>query len=439
MKKNLVFLMLLTLCFSVGGMLFASGSKDTQSKTTVRILTRYSNPDNVREKYFMDLVDQFKQENPDIDLQDISISDENSRDVKFKTAISSGDPIEVFNFLGYAANLDYVKNGVITDISDLITANPDWTANYTDSLFGPVTYTAYGMDGIYGLPTTPYGVCMFYNKAVFDRLGLSIPETWEEIEAVSPKLIAAGITPMAFGAKDNYRGGHFFTALSMKTYGSDLKNKLISGEEKWNGAKAVALIDYMKKLYDTGVFGKNNLAYTADGELAKLESGECAMIFSGSWNIGTINRFSNANDIVSKGFPYWASSPELKDMWMGGPDDFMSISSKPGDPDYEATVRVLRFFSSQDYWKGLYEAQEGAGTYPVKFDKTIEADRLTTEFNSYYNAATDMIGEIEQYDVMSSLMDIVRTELQTIFSGDSAQAIGNRIQHEVDIWRAANK
>ncbi|HCT89926.1 MAG TPA: sugar ABC transporter substrate-binding protein [Lachnospiraceae bacterium] len=407
-------------------------------KVKVRILTRYSNPDSVRERYFMDMVAKFQEENPDIELEDVSISDENSRDTLFKTSVASGDPIEVFNFLGYAANLDYVSNGVVTDISSLIEEDPAWTEKYIDALFAPVDYSAYGVEGTYGLPTAPYGVCCFYNKAIFDELNMELPETWEAIEAAAPKLIEAGYIPMAFGAKDNYRAGHFLTALSMKYYGDQLKNDLIAGDKAWNGAETLGLIEKMQAWQEAGIFGDNNLAYDANGELAKLENKEAAIIFSGSWNIATINEFANAGDIVCKGFPYFEEKPEFKDEWMGGPDDFMAISSKPGDPDYDATVRVLKYFTSQEYYEGMYEAQSGAGTYPVKFDETIEADALTTQFNEYYNKATNMIGEIEQFSPMTSLMDVVRTEVTTIFSGDKAQDIADRIQGEVDAYGAGS-
>lgn len=412
--------------------------KTSKDAVKVRILTRYSNPDSVREKYFMDMVAKFQEENPDIILDDVSISDEESHDTLFKTSVAAGDPIEVFNFLGYAANLDYVKNGVLTDLSGIMKEDPAWTEKYINALFAPVNYSAYGVEGIYGLPTAPYGVCCFYNKAIFDKLSLAMPETWEDIEKVAPTLIENGYIPMAFGAKDNYRAGHFLTALSMKYYGDKLKDNLISGDTAWNGPDTVALLDMLQKWYEEGIFGSNNLAYDANGELAKLESGEAAIIFSGSWNIATINGFDNASDIVCKGFPSFAAKPELKDEWMGGPDDFMSLTAKPGDDNYDASVKVLKFFTSQDYWKGLYEVQQGGGTFPVTFDEVIQADPITTEFNEYYSKATNMIGEIEQFSPMTSLMDLVRTEVTTIFAGDSAQEIADRLQSEVDNYNASN-
>lgn len=442
MKRLLSLLLALALCAafftscsdsSNGG--DGGGSGD---QITVRILTRNSNPDNVREKYFMDMVEKFNEENPDIHLEDVSISDEEAHDTLFKTSVASGDPIEVFDFLGYAANLDYVANGVVADLSALMEEDPDWTAQYIDSLFSPVDYSDYGVEGIYGIPTSPYGVCCFYNKSVFDSLGLELPESWEQIEAVAPTLIENGYIPMAFGAKDNYRAGHFFTALSMKYYGDTLKNDLISGETKWNDSETVELAAMMQKWYEDGIFGSNNLSYDANGELAKLESGEAAIIFSGSWNIATINTFSNVGDIVCMGFPYFESKPEYKDEWMGGPDNFFSITSQPGDEDYDATVRVLKYFTSYDYLKGLYELQEGAGTYPVTFTETIEADPLTNGFNEDYSVATNMIGEIEQYSTMTSLMDVVRNGFTTLFAGNTAQAVCDEVQSAVDTYNSSN-
>ena len=73
----------------------------------------------------------------------------------------------------------------------------------------------------------------------------------------------------------------------------------------------------------------------------------------------------------------------------------------------------------------------------MKFDQVIEADPLTTQFNEYYNNAANMIGEIEQFSPMTSLMDTVRTEVTTIFADDKAQDIADRIQEAVDAYQAA--
>ena len=48
-----------------------------------------------------------------------------------------------------------------------------------------------------------------------------------------------------------------------------------------------------------------------------------------------------------------------------------------------------------------------------------------------------MIGEIEQFSPMTSLMDTVRTEVTTIFADDKAQDIADRIQEAVDAYQAA--
>ena len=408
-------------------------------KVTIRILTRSSNPDNPTDKVFIEALKQFQTDNPDITLQDLSVSDEGAHDTKFKTSIAAGTPIEVFDFLGYPANLDYVKNGVVTDITKVLEDDKAWSGPYNkQSMFDPVKYDNFGIKGIYGVPVTPYGVGMYYNKKIFDDLGLSVPVTWEEVIAAAPKLIEKGITPVPIGEKDTYRAGHFLTALAMKKYGPQLKDDLISGKEKWNGDSMLGLIQYIQDLYDKGIFGKDNLSYNGDGESSMLEKGKAAMMFQGTWTISTINAFSNVADITVKGFPYLKDYPQYKDMWMGGPSGFLSMSVKPGDEKFDAAVKVLKYFTSVDYFVKIRDASKGGGVYALAMPPSSQSDRITTEFNTAFNASTNMIGEIEQYSMMAPLMDTVRNEVQTIFSGDNAKAIADRIQKQVDTYNANN-
>ena len=56
-----------------------------------------------------------------------------------------------------------------------------------------------------------YGVAPFFaiagvfvNEGIFERLGLSVPTTIDEMEQVADKLLAAGIQPFALGARDKW-------------------------------------------------------------------------------------------------------------------------------------------------------------------------------------------------------------------------------------------
>ncbi|MBO9607092.1 MAG: carbohydrate ABC transporter substrate-binding protein [Paenibacillaceae bacterium] len=55
------------------------------------------------------------------------------------------------------------------------------------------------------LPTQAVHIMWFYNKDIFDKLGLKPPKTWDELVSVSEKIKASGVTPIAtqFGWKLN--------------------------------------------------------------------------------------------------------------------------------------------------------------------------------------------------------------------------------------------
>ena len=67
MKRNIIVAMVCVMLLSIMPVM-AGGSNESSSssdgKTVVRILTRFSNPGNPREKYFQDMVAKFNEENP---------------------------------------------------------------------------------------------------------------------------------------------------------------------------------------------------------------------------------------------------------------------------------------------------------------------------------------------------------------------------------------
>lgn len=69
-----------------------------------------------------------------------------------------------------------------------------WIGNVNESY-----RKAAGVDGkTYGVPTAPSNVGgVFYNKKVFEKYGISIPETWDQFLSVCEKLKQAGVTPVA--------------------------------------------------------------------------------------------------------------------------------------------------------------------------------------------------------------------------------------------------
>ena len=67
---------------------------------------------------------------------------------------------------------------------------------------------------------------LWYNKKVFDKVGVKPPTSWDEFNAVSDKLLAAGVTPLAIGGQ-NWQEADIFENLVLGLGGPDFYKKAI--------------------------------------------------------------------------------------------------------------------------------------------------------------------------------------------------------------------
>ncbi|MFC9561319.1 ABC transporter substrate-binding protein [Agromyces sp. NPDC056965] len=138
----------------------------------------------------------------------------------------------------------------------------------------------------YAVPLATQTLQMFYNKQIFEEQGLEVPTTWDEFIEVQEKLLAAGITPMALGAKDDWILPIFADIVGSARYGgSEFEEKVLSGETDFNDPDYVAslgIITEMEKYLTPDVVG---VSYT-DSQI-QFSSGQAAQFPGGSFEIAT--------------------------------------------------------------------------------------------------------------------------------------------------------
>ncbi|NLP83237.1 extracellular solute-binding protein [Microbacterium sp. CFH 90308] len=138
----------------------------------------------------------------------------------------------------------------------------------------------------YAVPLATQTLQMFYNKQIFEEQGLEVPTTWEEFIDVNEKLLAAGITPMALGAKDDWILPIFADIIGSARYGgSEFEQRVLSGETDFTDPDYVAsleLITDVQKYLTPDVVG---VSYT-DSQI-QFSSGQAAQFPGGSFEIAT--------------------------------------------------------------------------------------------------------------------------------------------------------
>ncbi len=129
---------------------------------------------------------------------------------------AAGDQPDIALGVGMEIPADYAMRGAVADLSEM--------EGFEEVLqrFNPGVMRSYVYDGgVYGLPETQSFMVMFYRTDVLDRLGLSPPDTWDDLINMLPTLQENGMD-IYYPAKEfvtpfYQRGAEFFTQDGMET------------------------------------------------------------------------------------------------------------------------------------------------------------------------------------------------------------------------------
>jgi raffinose/stachyose/melibiose transport system substrate-binding protein len=397
-------------------------------KVKIRILTRLAS-DQPNAVAFRDRVKQFQVENPNIEVEDLSIEDETSFGNKFKTSVANGDVPEIFANYGGAAFETYSQNGVAADLTEAMNADKPWADGFLSGMLENWRFA--DLKGTFGVPYEFYAVGVFYNKEIFAKVGVQVPKTIKEFEEVSKKLKAAGYVPMALGEKDAWRGGHLYCVLVDKALGAQAAVDVPSRKMKYNDPAIVNVMTLMQSWQKQGFLGDNIVSFDVNAEKNMFITEKSAMHMDGSWYVPEAGSSAIKDKIGFFAFPSMDDKPEFKDVWMGGAGGAISISGKAEGDKKEAAIKLLKYVTNADAFKFYQKVQKG-GIFPVSFESDpANVDALTIEYSNAMKGAT-FKAELYSYDPLPQALDRVRNSVQGMFAGQTPEKAAQEIQDQID-------
>jgi len=179
---------------------------------------------------------------------------------------------------------NYIDEGYLEDLTD-----KEFIKNYNAAVLAGNAYK----DKLWSLNigTIAYSG-LFYNKAIFSELGLSVPKTWEEFIAVCEAVKADGkYNILSAGAGDQWPLNMFSNAIISANYGDGAKEigeKLLTGEMKHTDPEIKLVYDCMEQFASYLEPGVTGISYSdAPGRFAL---GQLAMYADGAWSAPDIDR-----------------------------------------------------------------------------------------------------------------------------------------------------
>jgi alpha-glucoside transport system substrate-binding protein len=182
------------------------------------------------------------------------------------TRVEGGDPPDVAIFAQPGLLTDFVARGAVQPVSADVEAA-------VDANFAPVWKDLASRDG------TLYGVyfkasnksLLWYNTATIDDLGITMPETWDELITVSQNLVDNGVAPLSVGGADGWYLSDWFENVYARTAGQEKYQQLVNHEIPWTDESVKQAFEKMAE-----VIGNND--FVAGGLGGALQTGFVAAI-----------------------------------------------------------------------------------------------------------------------------------------------------------------
>jgi multiple sugar transport system substrate-binding protein len=173
---------------------------------------------------------------------------------------------------------DLARSGGLADLS------AEWDAAVDEGWVNPDTKDSFSYDGkVYGMPMYKSYWVIFYNKHVFDDLGLTPPTTWDEFLSNNEAIKASGVTPL-FGTQEAGWTSFIWFEEILSKLDPDFYAKLMAGEAKYTDEPAQEALRIWGDLYSKGYFTAPDIAW--DNEPALFQEGTVAQVPMGSWRNG---------------------------------------------------------------------------------------------------------------------------------------------------------
>lgn len=433
MKKKALGIMLV-MALAAGSLAGCSGGSKSGDKEkediVIEVSGRYSN-DTPFETYYRQKVEEFSEMDNGITVKMDNISTEADYIDKLRTSFANGDVPNVFIEYGGSRCLDYLEADALVDLKPYLEEDDSkWHNQFYDSMWSSTEYEGY--EGTYAVPFGNYFILMYYNKELFEQAGVQPPETLDEMLEVCEKLKENGIRPFQIGGKEPYRFGHFHNNLIIKTLGVDAVDQLASRELTYDSDEMIQSYQFIADMIENEYLGQDILDTDATSENVAFTEGQAAMHYDGSW---FLSNELTGTDIYGKigvmPFPY--GDEACKDYAQGGASDLFYVSKlNKSEEEIEASVEFLKYITSPEFFSGLDEQVRILA--PVKFEKSDKAadDPLMDEVIAIQSGLKDLRTDVQSYDPESHMMDTVRTSLQGLAMGDSAEKCAENILNRME-------
>lgn len=360
------------------------------------------------------LFDMYMEENPNVTIEVEALDDESYK-TKFKAYASGSDMPDLVNVWGHPSFLsEVIDAGLLAELN---------AEDYADYGFLEGSLDGFSKDGkLYGLGRNTDVMGFYYNKAIFEECGLSVPETYAELLDAVEVLQENGYIAISMDGSDKWPVAIFLEDIYQKVEGSSTYDTAVAAVESGEyGDNWQTAADLFTQMTEAGGFQTGFETTDYGTALNLFTNGQAAMYYMGSWEMSMATNEDIPEEIRSNISVFTmpvvdGGNGAETDIcaWNGGG---YSVTAKSDVKD--ETIALLNYMFEPDHWTKLaWENGVCMSAQNFKDYLTGEETALQKEWVEIINNSTSISGV--------TINDLGTSEFKTVCEDASVElAIGS--------------
>lgn len=356
MRKRLTAVLLSASMLWVGSCGKSEAVLREQKEQTEITLSWWGN--DTRNEYTLEAVARFEKAHPDIKVV-CSYSEWSGYEARNQIRMVSGTETDVMQInVGWLSQYSpdghgYYDLETLKDVVDL--------SNFSDEMLG------YGRRGgiLNAIPIAMNAETVYINKTIYDKYGLDIPTTWDDLFSAAEVMSADGVYPISGSNKSIWL---YCIAYAEQTTGRQFFTE--NSEINFGKEDLQLMIEFYNRLVNENVMPK-----VEDYQRFNLDNG----VYAGSvaWVSDALNYFTNpienGEEIVAA--PYTAAEGQFSGMgWYAKPATLYAISKNTDHP--KEAAMLLDFMLNSPEWAELQGVEKGIPISSAARDFLSDAGQL---------------------------------------------------------------
>lgn len=374
----------------------AKGKEGGTSDKKVTIKFMHLWPEGVsagQNKIVNQIINDYQAEHSNIIIKQEVLDNEQYKN-KLKVLSSSNELPDVGVTWAAGFLKPYVEGNLFAPIDDLL-------GGQLKDKFVAGTTEAYAINGkTYALPLEFNIAPIYYNKEIFQKYNIEIPQTYDEFKTVIKTLSDNGIAPIALGNKDRWTGSLWYMYLADRIAGQQTLADAISGKGSFQDDGLLNAASEVQALVDSNAFVKGFNGLSNEEGKAEFLNGKAAMYLMGTWELPN---YTTNEDIPKEfrdnvgffKFPTVAGGKGDINSWVGGPGVGLFVAQN-SEVQKEAKAFVEYFVS-----KWGEQSVTGAGVIPA-----TKVDTASLELPQLY---IDLFDEMNKASSITLFADVQMT------------------------------